>query len=264
LLLVDRAVGDEEAVVGIEDARRVALALADGAVVVQQLAQFLHGIAHVGAQHVLAVELVVHLAHGAFQERHAARMAGAVPGIRTVLRVVEQRLEERWLHAFQVALGLADDVARHEFGGVLEHVDEAMQLAQHVVGQVAAGFRFAMHIDGHVGVLAAHFLDEGAQAQHGGVEIRTQGELLVVDRQDERAGTALLLGELAQVAIAGDPQHLKALGLDGLGQRTDTQPRSVLGTVILVDDDDGKTKLHAQPPCNLPGQKRKTGAKCKE
>jgi hypothetical protein len=233
--------------------------------VVEQLAQFLHGIADVGTQHVLAVELVVHLAHGAFQEGHAAGVGpGAVPGVRTVFRIVEQCLEERRLHAFEVALGLADDVARHEFGGVLEHVDETMQLAQDVVGQVAAGFRFAMHVDGHVGILAAHFLDEGAQAQHGGVEIRTQGELLVVDRQDERAGAALLLGELAQVAVAGDPEHFKTLGLDGLRQRTDAQPRSVLGTVILVDDDDGKTKLHAQPPCNLPGQKRKTGAKCKE
>jgi hypothetical protein len=40
--------------------------------------------------------------------------------------------------AVEVALGLADDVARHELRRVLEHVDEAVQLAQDVVGDVAA------------------------------------------------------------------------------------------------------------------------------
>jgi hypothetical protein len=36
--------------------------------VVQQLAQFFHGVADVGAQHVLAEELVEHLAHGLFRK----------------------------------------------------------------------------------------------------------------------------------------------------------------------------------------------------
>jgi hypothetical protein len=39
--------------------------------VVQQLAQLFHRVAHVGAQHVLAIELVEHLAHRALQEGHA-------------------------------------------------------------------------------------------------------------------------------------------------------------------------------------------------
>jgi hypothetical protein len=79
-----------------------------------------------------------------------------VPGVGAVFGVVEQGLEERRLDAFEVALGLADDVARHELGRVLEHVDEAVQLAQDVVGQVAAGFGFAVHVDRHIGVLAPH------------------------------------------------------------------------------------------------------------
>ena len=73
------AVGDEKAVVGIEYAGGVALALANSAVVVKQLAELFYGIAHVGAQHVFAVKLVVHLPDGAFEERHAARVPGAVP-----------------------------------------------------------------------------------------------------------------------------------------------------------------------------------------
>ena len=253
------AVGDEEAVVGVEDARGVALAGRHRAGVVQQLAEFVHRVADVGAQHVLAEELVEHLADRAFQERHAARVARAVPGVGAVLGVVEQRLEERRLHAFQVALGLADDVARHELRRVLEHVDEAVQLAQDVVGDVARGLGLAVHVDRHVGVLAPHLLDEGAQVQHRRVEVRAGRELLVVDRQDEGAGAALLLRELRQVAVAGDAQHLEALGLDGLRQRADAQAGGVLGAVVFVDDDDGKAEFHGRGL-----RTGEIGAKCTE
>ena len=73
------AVGHEKTVVGIEDARRVALRGSDRTGVIEQLAELFYRVAHVRAQHVLAVELVVHLADRAFQERHAARVTGAVP-----------------------------------------------------------------------------------------------------------------------------------------------------------------------------------------
>jgi hypothetical protein len=83
-----------------------------------------------------------------------------VPGIGAVLGVIEQRLEERRLDPFQVRLGLPDDVARHELRRVLVHVDEAVQLAQDVVGQVLRGLGLAVHVDRHVQVLAPHQLDE--------------------------------------------------------------------------------------------------------
>ncbi len=64
--------------------------------------------------------------------------------------------------------------------------------------------------------------------------------------QDERAGAALLLRELAQVAVAGVAQHLEALFLDRLRQRANAQTRGVLGAEVLVDDDDREVKsLHA-------------------
>ena len=66
------AVGHKEAVVRIEDTRRVAFALANCAVVVEQLTEFFYRVAHVSTQHVLTIKLVVHLAYGAFQERYAA------------------------------------------------------------------------------------------------------------------------------------------------------------------------------------------------
>lgn len=122
-----------------------------------------------------------------------------------------------------------------------------MQLAQDVVGQVAAGLGLTVHIDGHFGVLAAHFANEVAQAQHDGVQPFALGEFFIVDGQDEGTGAALLLRKLREVAIAGDPDHFKALGLNGLCKRTNAKPRGVLGTIVFIDDDDGKAKLHAQP-----------------
>ena len=238
------AVGDEVAVVGVEDARRVALAGRHRAGVVEQLAQFVDRVADVGAQHVLAEELVEHAADRALQEGDAAGVSRAMPRVRAVLGVVDQGAKERRGDAVEIAARLADDVARHELRRVLEHVDEAVQLAQDVVGQVLRRARLAVEIDRHFRVLEAHLGDELAQVQHRRVEIGAFGELLVVDRQDEGAGAALLLRELGEVAVAGGAEHLHAFLLDRRGERADAETRGVLGAVVLVDDDD--RKLEAQ------------------
>ncbi len=64
-------------------------------------------------------------------------MAGAVPGVGAVTGVVHQRLEERRGQAFQILGRFANDVAGHELGCVLEHMDETMQFAQDIVGDMA-------------------------------------------------------------------------------------------------------------------------------
>jgi hypothetical protein len=71
---------------------------------------------------------------GLFRKATPPLWPGAVPAVAAVLRVIHQRLEERRRQAVEVALGLADDVPGHELGRVLEHVDEAVQFAQDVVG----------------------------------------------------------------------------------------------------------------------------------
>jgi hypothetical protein len=113
---------------------------------------------------------------------------------------------------------------------------------------VLRGARLAVEIDRHLRVLEAHFADELAQIEHGRIEVGPFGELLVVDRQDEGAGAALLLRELREVAVAGRPQHLEALLLDRRGERADAEPRRVLGAVVLVDDDDRKLELQHRRP----------------
>ena len=79
-----------------------------------------------------------------------------------VLRVVGERAEERRRQRVEIGARLADDVPRDEFGRVLEHVDEAVQLAQHVVRDVARGARLAVQENRDVLVAAADFLYEGA------------------------------------------------------------------------------------------------------
>ncbi len=239
-----RAVGDEVAVVGVEDARRVALGGGDRARVIEQLPQLVDGIADVGAQHVLAEELVEHLADRALEEGDAARVAGTVPRVGAVLRVVDERTEERWGERVEIGFHLANDVPRDEFRRVLEHVDEAMQLAQHVVRNVPRRARFPVEVDRDLGVLEADLGDELAQVEDGGIELRTWREFLVVDRQDEGGGAALLLRELREVAVARDAEHLHAFLLDRRRERANAEARSVLGAEVLVDDDERKAELH--------------------
>ena len=84
------------------------------------------------------------------------------------------------------------------------------------------------------------------------VQIGARGELFVVNRQDERAGAALLLGELGQIAIAGHAKHLKAFRFNRLSQRTNAQTRGVFGAVVFVNDDDGETEFHGRRRCAAP------------
>ena len=60
-----------------------------------------------------------------------------MPRIRAIFGVIEQCLEERWLHTFEVAFGFADDVSRDKLRGVLKHMNEAMEFAQDVVWDMA-------------------------------------------------------------------------------------------------------------------------------
>ncbi|MFM2002637.1 MAG: hypothetical protein RI963_2063 [Planctomycetota bacterium] len=62
---------------------------------IEQLTEFLDGVANVRAKHVLTEELVEHLADGALEEGDATGVAGAVPGVRAVFGVVDQGAEER-------------------------------------------------------------------------------------------------------------------------------------------------------------------------
>jgi len=54
----------------------------------------------------------------------------------------------------------------------------------------------------------------------------------------------LLLGELRQIAVAGDADDFEAFALDGLRQGTDAQAGGVFGAEVFVDDDDGEAEFH--------------------
>ena len=74
-----RAVGHEIEMISVEDARRVTLRCGHRAGVIEQLTEFLDRVADVGAQHVLAEELVEHLPDRALEKGHAARVSRAMP-----------------------------------------------------------------------------------------------------------------------------------------------------------------------------------------
>ncbi len=89
------AVGHEKTVVGVEDARCVSLRRRHRTGVVQQLAELVDRVADVGAQHVLAEELMEHLPHRALEKRDPARVPRTMPGKGSVLRVMHQGAEKR-------------------------------------------------------------------------------------------------------------------------------------------------------------------------
>src|SRR5207248_8461495 len=197
--------------------RRVALGFGDRTRMGQALPQLVDRVTDVRAQHVLAEELMEHLSYRALEEGDAAGVPRAVPRVRAVLRVVDQRTEERRCQGIEIALRFANDVAGDELGRVLESMDEAVQLAQDVVRDVPRRSRLAVEVDRDLRVLEADLLDEGAQALQGGLRFRggASAELLVVDGENERRSARLLLRVLRQIVIAGDPQDLQAFLLDG-------------------------------------------------
>ena len=125
------AADHEQGFVRAEDARRVALARGDRPRVVEQRPELPDRHRNVGAQRVLAEELVEQLAYRALAERHAAAVAGRVPGVAGVQRVVHQRLEHRRRQALEVELRRARDGAGEELGRVLEQAHEGVRVPEH-------------------------------------------------------------------------------------------------------------------------------------
>jgi hypothetical protein len=179
-----------------------------------------------------------------FQKRDSTGVARAMPGIRAILGVIKQSPKKRRLNPFEVTFRLADDVACHELGRIFKHMDEAVQFAQDVIGYVARGLGLAVNVYRHVEILSPYLLDEMAQVQDRRIEVGSRRELFVIDGEYESTCATLLLGKLAQVTIAGDSQHFKAFGLNGLGQRAYAQSGSVFRSEIFINNDDGKSKFH--------------------
>ncbi len=145
--------------VSVEDSGGIAFGGGHRSGVVEQLSQLFDRIAHVGTQHIFAEKLVEHLAHGALQEGHAAGVAGAVPGIRAVAGVVAPTRERREEPGHRCRLAPREDMPSHELRRILKHVNEAVQFTQDIVGNVAAGPRFAIQENGNVVVLESESLE---------------------------------------------------------------------------------------------------------
>ncbi len=204
--------------VGVEDACSIALGRGDWASVIQQLTEFFYRVTYVGAQHIFTKKLVEHLADRRFQKGDAAGVTRAVPGIGTVLRVVHQRAEKRRCQTIEIGFGFANNMACHEFGRVFKHMNEAVQLAQNVVGNVARGAGLAVQVNRNIGVFVANLFHKGAQGFQRVVSLfqRATAKFFVVDRQNKCRGARLLLRKLRQVTVAGNTNYLPAFFFDSV------------------------------------------------
>ena len=162
-----RAVGHEKAMIGLENTRGVLLRIKQRARVRERLAKLLHRVTDIRAQHIFTVKLMKQLPHGAFQIRHAARMAGRVPRIRGVLRVIDQGLEKRGKQPIDIQLRLAQHAPRHEFVRVLKHIHETVHLTQHVGRQIARSMRASIQENRDVEVARTNRMHHRTQILDG-------------------------------------------------------------------------------------------------
>ena len=93
-------------------------------------------------------------------------------------------------------------MARNEFRRVFKHVNEAVQFAQDIVGNVLRCAGFAVKINRHFGILEPHLFDEGPHPQHSRVNLGARREFFVVDGENKSGRATLLLRKLRQIAVA--------------------------------------------------------------
>ena len=108
---------------------------------------------------------------------------------------MRKRTEKRRRKACQVLTGFAHDVAGHEFGRILEHVNEAVQFTQHVVGNGGRGLGFAVKENRHVGIRASDLTHEGTQLGNGFVFFSGIREVVVIETHDEGRSAACLTSQ---------------------------------------------------------------------
>ena len=111
---------NEERLIGTKYARRIALSFSDRPSMIEQRANLADRNRNIGAQRVLAKELVKKVAHGAFAKGNTTTMAWGVPGIARMQGIIHQRLEHRRRQALEVVVGSASNDAGDEFRRILE------------------------------------------------------------------------------------------------------------------------------------------------
>ncbi|MOA15008.1 hypothetical protein D3C78_1351450 [compost metagenome] len=116
--------------VGAEIARRAALGLGQRAGMVEQRTELRHRHRQVGAQRVLAEELVEGLPHRTLAKSHAAAVARGVPGVVGVGGMLHQGPKERRQQRIEVAARRPCHLSGEKGHGVLEQVEDAAQLVQ--------------------------------------------------------------------------------------------------------------------------------------
>jgi hypothetical protein len=108
--------------------------------VIEERAQFRDRDREIGAQGILAEEVMESAAHRTFFEGDTAGMTRRVPGVVRARDMGHQRLEEGRQQPLEIGFGVALDLAGDKGDSVLEEIDHLADLAQKLAA--AALLRF--------------------------------------------------------------------------------------------------------------------------
>ena len=237
------AADHEQRFVRAEDARRVALARGDRPGVVEQRAELCRPTPKCRSA-ACSRRRTRRTAGptGLLRNADAAAVAGRVPGVAGVQRVIHQRLEHRRRQALEVELRRARDGAGQELGRVLEQAHEGVRVLQHARRHHLRGALVAEQEDRQPVVAAAlggqHLLED--------LPLR-RGGLRAVDGDEPARFGVEDVDQPPRVLVAEAGDHAKSFLLDRGGKLPHAAPGGVLAFVVLVDD--GDREMPAGIPC---------------
>ena len=168
-----------------------------------------------------------------------------MPGVGTVSRIMRESAEKRRRQAFEILTRLAHDISRHELGRIFEHVNKAVQFAQHVVRNRRRRLRFTVKKNRHIRIRTSDLVNKSAQLGNSFVFLARVREIVIVKTHDKCGRTARLTRKTREVGKCGNGANLLPLRLDGLCKVSNAKTGNVFRMVILVNDDDREMVFHS-------------------
>ena len=126
----------------------------------QKIAEFEDGIVEIVAEHRFAEMLDEDPPDRAAAVEHAAIMARAGPQLIALLGVIDERAEEGGLQRFGILLQPADGILGDEFGRLLGEKHVAVDIVQHLDGNILEPLAADQYDDRHFEAAAAHEIDQ--------------------------------------------------------------------------------------------------------
>ena len=150
-------------------------------------------------------------------------MARAGPELIALLRVIDERAEERRLERLRVLLQTGDEILGDELRGLLGEEDVAVDVVEHLDWNVLEALAAHQDHDRHVEAAFAHQVD-----QRG----RLAFEPLLTPVDDHAADRGVGLHRDFRVVDAARPNHLKSHAFDRADDLVEPHALEVVGVEI--------------------------------